>query len=62
MPLLPYFIGCPSWSELAWRDHLYPENARPADFLQLYAQVFNAVEGNTTFYAQPAEATVQRWA
>jgi uncharacterized protein YecE (DUF72 family) len=60
--LLPYFIGCPSWSELAWRDHLYPENARPADFLELYARVFNAVEGNTTFYAQPAENTVRRWA
>lgn len=62
MSLLPYFIGCPSWSELAWRDHLYPENARPADFLELYARVFNAVEGNTTFYAQPAENTVRRWA
>ncbi|WP_457363591.1 DUF72 domain-containing protein [Pseudomonas sp. TE3610] len=60
--LLPYYLGCPSWSELAWRDHLYPENARPADFLQLYGQVFNAVEGNTTFYAQPSPATVERWA
>jgi len=59
---LPYFIGCPSWSENAWRDSLYPEDARPTDFLKLYAQVFNAVEGNTTFYARPAPTTVQRWA
>ncbi|WAH61509.1 DUF72 domain-containing protein [Pseudomonas silvicola] len=59
---LPYYLGCPSWSELAWRDHLYPADAKPTQFLQLYGQVFNAVEGNTTFYAQPAASTVARWA
>lgn len=59
--LLPYYLGCPSWSENAWREYLYPESARPAEFLGLYSQVFNAVEGNTTFYARPAAATVQRW-
>ncbi|AJO76824.1 MULTISPECIES: DUF72 domain-containing protein [Pseudomonas] len=59
---LPYYLGCPSWSENAWREYLYPESARPTDFLGLYCQVFNAVEGNTTFYARPAPATVERWA
>lgn len=59
---LPYYLGCPSWSENAWRDSLYPEDARPTDFLSLYTQVFNVVEGNTTFYARPAATTVQRWA
>jgi uncharacterized protein YecE (DUF72 family) len=61
-PLLPYFLGCPSWSENAWREHFYPADARSTDFLSLYAQAFNAVEGNTTFYARPAPATVARWA
>ncbi|MFJ2693767.1 DUF72 domain-containing protein [Pseudomonas sp. NPDC087336] len=60
--MLPYYLGCPSWSENAWRDYLYPPAARPADFLNLYSQVFNAVEGNTTFYASPSASTVQRWA
>jgi len=60
--MLPYFLGCPSWSEPAWRGDLYPDSARSADFLGLYAHVFNTVEGNTTFYAQPSQATVQRWA
>ena len=59
---LPYFLGCPSWSENAWRQSLYPEDARSNEFLGLYSQVFNAVEGNTTFYARPAPSTVQRWA
>ena len=60
--LLPYFLGCPSWSESAWRDYLYPADARTTEYLGLYSQVFNAVEGNTTFYASPAPATVARWA
>jgi uncharacterized protein YecE (DUF72 family) len=59
---LPYYLGCPSWSENAWREFLYPEDARPNEFLGLYTQVFNAVEGNTTFYAPPKPETVQRWA
>ncbi|RON01877.1 hypothetical protein BK659_25535 [Pseudomonas brassicacearum] len=59
---LPYYLGCPSWSENAWREYLYPQSARPNEFLGLYSQVFNAVEGNTTFYARPAPATVERWA
>lgn len=62
MTPLPYFLGCPSWSENAWREYLYPVEARPSDFLGLYCQVFNAVEGNTTFYARPAPATLERWA
>ncbi|UQW71148.1 DUF72 domain-containing protein [Pseudomonas avellanae] len=62
MTRLPYYLGCPSWSENAWRDSLYPEDARPTDFLSFYTQVFNVVEGNTTFYARPAATTVQRWA
>ncbi|WP_085715721.1 DUF72 domain-containing protein [Pseudomonas sp. B28(2017)] len=60
--VLPYYLGCPSWSENAWRDYLYPPDAKATDFLDLYCQVFNAVEGNTTFYASPAAGTVQRWA
>lgn len=60
--MLPYFLGCPSWNEPAWRGSLYPGDVRPAETLELYARVFNAVEGNTTFYARPAPATLQQWA
>ena len=59
---LPYYLGCPSWSESAWREYLYPADASSNEMLGLYSQVFNAVEGNTTFYARPAPATVARWA
>ena len=60
--MLPYFLGCPSWSEPAWRGALYPDSTSSADFLPLYACLFNAVEGNTTFYARPSPQTVARWA
>ncbi len=60
--MLPYFLGCPSWSEPAWRGSIYPRDIRPADCLSHYCRLFNAVEGNTTFYARPSAATVQRWA
>ncbi|MDH0144219.1 DUF72 domain-containing protein [Aquipseudomonas alcaligenes] len=59
--MLPYFLGCPSWNEPAWRGSFYPSDLRPADTLSHYAATFNAVEGNTTFYARPAPQTVQRW-
>lgn len=60
--MLPYFLGCPSWNELAWRGSFYPADLRPAQTLAHYAATFNAVEGNTTFYARPSPQTVQRWA
>ncbi|UVE16727.1 DUF72 domain-containing protein [Pseudomonas sp. LS44] len=60
--MLPYHLGCPSWNEPAWRGVLYPPDARPAASLEHYVRVLNAVEGNTTFYAPPTTATVQRWA
>ncbi len=59
---LPYRLGCPSWNEPGWRGGFYPAGLRPADSLGHYVRVFNAVEGNTTFHARPAPATVLRWA
>lgn len=60
--MLPYFLGCPSWNEPAWRGSIYPRAARPAECLSHYCRLFNAVEGNTTFHARPSAGTVQRWA
>lgn len=56
-----YHLGCPIWSNRDWVGELFSTDARPADFLAQYAAVFNTVEGNTTFYALPKAATVERW-
>ena len=49
----PYFLGCPQWKHLAWREHVFTPQTKLQDLLLSYAQVFNTVEGNTTFYATP---------
>ena len=61
MPL-PYFLGCPSWNDAAWRGSVFPREAAAEDFLAHYCHLFNSVEGNTTFYAWPDAAKVARWA
>jgi uncharacterized protein YecE (DUF72 family) len=61
MTLQGYYLGCPIWGNKDWVGELFTADARPKDFLPQYASVFNTVEGNTTFYALPAEATTARW-
>lgn len=58
---IPYYLGAPLWAVNEWKGDFYTKKAKPAEFLQQYAQFFNAVEGNTTFYATPSEAMVARW-
>lgn len=55
-------LGLPFWGFDGWQGGLYTGDSRPADFLQQYGRVFNAVEGNTTFYAEPPPQTVMKWA
>lgn len=41
---------------------MYPEEASPARWLELYAATFDVVEVNATFYRLPTRAAVERWA
>lgn len=61
MTLQHYFLGCPVWSNKAWVGELFTATAKNDDYLPQYAQVFNTVEGNTTFYGMPVPATVAKW-
>jgi uncharacterized protein YecE (DUF72 family) len=54
-------LGMPFWGFSAWQGTLYTADSRAQDYLRQYAHAFNAVEGNTTFYATPSERTVARW-
>ncbi|HET7845254.1 MAG TPA: DUF72 domain-containing protein [Xanthomonadales bacterium] len=54
-------LGCPVWACTAWRGSLFTRRASRDDYLPQYASVFDAVEGNSTFYGLPTEATVARW-
>jgi uncharacterized protein YecE (DUF72 family) len=54
-------VGCPMWAHRPWVGRFYPTGTKPGTELALYAQWCTAVEGNTTFYAQPTAATVAKW-
>lgn len=56
-----YHLGCTVWSLNEWVGAFFTDDARQEHFLSQYASVFNAVEGNTTFYNTPNEKTVKRW-
>lgn len=55
------YIGCPVWSFKGWVGNFYPEDTKPKDFLREYARRVTTIEGNTTFYAVPAQKTVETW-
>ncbi|WP_333597682.1 DUF72 domain-containing protein [Chryseobacterium flavum] len=55
------YIGCSGFYNNDWKGSLYPENAQSKDFLSLYAEVFNAVEINSTFYRNPTAKTLSKW-
>ncbi|MCA9623495.1 MAG: DUF72 domain-containing protein, partial [Myxococcales bacterium] len=61
MAIARYALGCPAWGLKSWSGRLFDPATPASDYLRCYAQVFNAVEGNTTFYALPKPETVARW-
>src|SRR4051812_48042231 len=55
-------IGTSSWADPGFVEEWYPPDLAARDRLAWYAERFEAVEVNATFYAVPAEKTVARWA
>ena len=55
-------IGTSSWADPGFVAEWYPKGLAPAEQLPYYAERFEAVEVNSTFYAVPAPQTVRRWA
>ncbi len=56
-----FYIGCPIWSWKGWVGNFYPEGTKPSEFLGEYTRRLTTVEGNTTFYAVPAQKTLEGW-
>ncbi len=54
-------VGCPMWAHRPWVGRFYPPGTKSGTELGLYSSWCNAVEGNTTFYAQPSTDTVEKW-
>ncbi len=55
-------IGCSGWSYLHWRKRFYPEKLPSREHFAFYAQHFNTVELNNSFYRQPPRERFVAWA
>ncbi len=54
-------IGCSGWNYRDWRGDLYPEKLPARRWLEHYAEHFDTVEINATFYRLPTREAVGRW-
>jgi uncharacterized protein YecE (DUF72 family) len=54
-------IGTSAFTAAGWEGSFYPEGMKPADYLNYYAQKFDTVEVDSTYYRTPSEAMVKRW-
>lgn len=54
-------IGTSGWSYKHWSGIFYPEDIRPAKYLEYYVNHFECVELNSCFYNLPRESTVKSW-
>jgi uncharacterized protein YecE (DUF72 family) len=55
-------IGCSGWNYKHWRNGVfYPPKLPPKKWLEYYAQHFDTVEVNATFYRLPRESAVANW-
>jgi uncharacterized protein YecE (DUF72 family) len=57
----PVRIGCSGWNYDSWRGRLYPQGMGPSRWLARYAETFETVEVNSTFYRLPSVKGVERW-
>ncbi len=55
-------IGTCSWADEALSKHWYPKGLKAGDRLAWYAEHFDTVEVDSTFYRLPVEEMVARWA
>ena len=57
----PVHIGCSGWNYADWRGIFYPKGLPTKRWLERYAEVFDTVEINNTFYRLPKRDAVQGW-
>ena len=54
-------IGTSGWYYDHWSGRFYPADLPKSKWFEYYAQYFDTVEINNTFYHLPKEQTLQRW-
>jgi uncharacterized protein YecE (DUF72 family) len=54
-------IGCSGWNYQHWRGRFYPKEQPSNKWFEFYAQVFDTVEINNTFYRLPEARIFKAW-
>jgi uncharacterized protein YecE (DUF72 family) len=55
------YIGTSGFGYKEWKGKFFPPDIKPADMLRFYAERFNAVEINNTFYRMPKKELLEGW-
>ncbi len=59
---MPVLIGLSGWQYKHWKETFYPKGVPQRLWLEFYAERFQTVEVNNSFYHLPKEATFEAWA
>jgi uncharacterized protein YecE (DUF72 family) len=54
-------VGCSGWNYKSWRGEMYPPGLAERRWLERYAEMFDTVEVNATFYRLIKREYVERW-
>ena len=54
-------IGCSGWFYWKWRGLFYPQDLPTGKWFENYADSFDTVEINASFYSWPTVANVKAW-
>lgn len=60
-------IGCQGWNYADWTTKpggetiFYPRGTRSNEMLEKYAEIFDTIEVDSTFYAIPPASTIENW-
>lgn len=55
------FTGCSGYYYREWKGQFYPADIPSTKWLQFYAQHFNTIEINATFYRMPTLKSLGKW-
>jgi uncharacterized protein YecE (DUF72 family) len=54
-------IGCSGWNYKHWRERFYPKGLPARRWFEFYAEHFDTVEINNSFYRLPPPETFDKW-
>ena len=57
---MPFLIGTSGWQYRHWRGRLYEQGLPTDRWFERYAEAFDTVELNVTFYRQPRPSVFSR--